>query len=333
MSTKVLVTGADGFIGSHLTEMLVLNGYDTRAFVMYNSMNSWGWLDNLSADMAGKIEVIAGDIRDPHGMDNAMKGVDIVLHLAALIAIPFSYHSPDAYVQTNVTGTLNVLQAAKKHQVSRVVCTSTSEVYGTAQYVPINEDHPIKSQSPYAATKVGADQIALSFHRSFEMPITVLRPFNTYGPRQSARAVIPTIICQIAAGERKLKLGTLRPTRDFTFVSDTARGFIQAMQCDEAIGKVTNIGSGFEITIGDTVSAIAEAMGVNVEVMQDVSRIRPEASEVDRLFADTELAKKRFNWDPVFAGRAGFIKGLAKTAAWFQNPENLAAYKADRYNI
>lgn len=266
---KVLVTGADGFIGSHLTEMLVRDGYDTRAFVMYNSLNSWGWLDRTPKDVAGHFEVVAGDIRDPHGIAEAMKDVDIVLHLAALIAIPFSYHSPDAYVQTNVTGTLNVLQAARRLGTSRVVCTSTSEVYGTAQFVPITEEHPLNAQSPYAATKVGADQMALSFHRSFETPVAVLRPFNTYGPRQSARAVIPTIISQIASGLREIKLGSLSPTRDFTFVRDTARGFIQAMQCDAAIGLVTNIGSGFEISISETVSAVAEAMGVQVEVVQD----------------------------------------------------------------
>lgn len=330
---KLLVTGADGFIGSHLTEMLVRDGYDTRAFVMYNSHNSWGWLDRAPKDVAGQFEVVAGDIRDPHGIAEAMKDVDIVLHLAALIAIPFSYDSPDAYVQTNVTGTLNVLQAARRLGTSRVVSTSTSEVYGTAQFVPITEEHPLNAQSPYAATKVGADQMALSFQRSFETPVAVLRPFNTYGPRQSARAVIPTIISQIAAGARQVKLGSLTPTRDFTFVRDTARGFIQAMQCDAAVGRVTNIGAGFEISIGDTVSAIAEAMGAEVEVVQDESRMRPEASEVERLFAGTEQAQELFGWNPAFGGRDGFLRGLAETAEWFQDPANLAAYKTDRYNI
>jgi dTDP-glucose 4,6-dehydratase len=330
---KLLVTGADGFIGSHLTEMLVRDGYDTRAFVMYNSHNSWGWLDRAPKDVAGQFEVVAGDIRDPHGIAEAMKDVDIVLHLAALIAIPFSYDSPDAYVQTNVTGTLNVLQAARRLGTSRVVSTSTSEVYGTAQFVPITEEHPLNAQSPYAATKVGADQMALSFQRSFETPVAVLRPFNTYGPRQSARAVIPTIISQIAAGARQIKLGSLTPTRDFTFVRDTARGFIQAMQCDAAVGRVTNIGAGFEISIGDTVSAIAEAMGAEVEVVQDESRMRPEASEVERLFAGTEQAQELFGWNPAFGGRDGFLRGLAETAEWFQDPANLAAYKTDRYNI
>jgi len=330
---KVLVTGADGFIGSHLTEMLVRGGYDTRAFVMYNSLNSWGWLDHAPTDVVGQFEVFAGDIRDPHGIEEAMKDVDIVLHLAALIAIPFSYHSPDTYVQTNVTGTLNVLQAARRHGTARVVSTSTSETYGTAQFVPITEEHPLNAQSPYAATKIGADQMALSFHRSFELPVAVLRPFNTYGPRQSARAVIPTIISQIAAGSRQIKLGSLTPTRDFSFVRDTARGFIQAMECDEAIGQVTNIGSGFEISIGDTVNAIAEAMGVEVEVVPDNARLRPQASEVERLFAGTQKAEKLFGWSPEYGGREGFVRGLAETAKWFQDPANLTNYKTDIYNI
>jgi NAD dependent epimerase/dehydratase len=332
-SRKVLVTGADGFIGSHLTEMLVREGYDVRAFVMYNSFNSWGWLDRCAEDVSGQYEVFAGDIRDPHGIETAMRGVDIVLHLAALIAIPFSYHSPDAYVQTNVTGTLNVLQAARRLCTPRVVATSTSETYGTAQFVPITEKHPIHAQSPYAATKVAADQLALSFHRSFETPVAVLRPFNTYGPRQSTRAVIPTIISQIAAGGRQIKLGSLTPTRDFTFVRDTARGFLQAMRCDAAVGQVTNIGSGFEISIGDTVKAIAEAMGVEVDVVQDDERLRPTASEVGRLFAGTEQAERLFGWSPEFGGREGFVRGLAETAAWFQEPRNLTTYKTDRYNI
>jgi dTDP-glucose 4,6-dehydratase len=330
---RVLVTGADGFIGSHLTEMLVRDGYDTRAFVMYNSLNSWGWLDRIPEDVAGHFEVAAGDIRDPNGVADAMEGVDIVLHLAALIAIPFSYHSPDAYVQTNMTGTLNVLQAARRLGTSRVVTTSTSEVYGTAQFVPITEEHPLNAQSPYAATKVGADQLALSFQRSFETPVALLRPFNTYGPRQSARAVIPTIISQIAAGSREVKLGSLAPTRDFTFVRDTVRGFIKAMECDDAVGQVTNIGSGFEISIGDTVTAIAEAMGVVVNVIEEEARLRPTASEVERLFACTKKAQGLFEWSPEFGGREGFVRGLAETAEWFQNPANLAMYKTDQYNI
>jgi len=332
-ASKILVTGADGFIGSHLTEMLVRDGYDVRAFVMYNSLNSWGWLDKAPKEVLSELEIFAGDIRDPHGIEEAMKGVDVVLHLAALIAIPFSYHSPDAYVQTNVTGTLNVLQAARRLGTSRIVCTSTSETYGTAQFVPITEDHPLNAQSPYAATKVGADQMALSFHRSFETPVTILRPFNTYGPRQSARAVIPTVIGQIAAGDRLIKLGSLAPTRDFTYVGDTARGFIQAMQSDAAVGQVTNIGSGFEISIADTVAAIAEAMGVEVEVVQDPARLRPIDSEVERLFAGTDKARTLFGWAPEFGGRDGFLRGLVATAEWFGDPANLSVYKTDRYNI
>lgn len=333
MMDKVLVTGADGFIGSHLTEALVRAGYDVKAFVCYNSFNSWGWLDNAAHDVAGKFEVVAGDVRDAYAVDAAVAGCDRVLHLAALIAIPFSYHAPDAYVQTNVTGTLNVLQAARRHNVKHTVCTSTSETYGTAQFVPITEEHPLNAQSPYAATKIGADQMAISFQRSFDMPVSVLRPFNTYGPRQSARAVIPTIVGQIASGARKLSLGALTPTRDFTFATDTAQGFIQAMNCDAAIGEVTNIGSSFEISIGDTVELIAEAMGAQVEVTEDSDRIRPASSEVERLFAGTEKAQRLFGWAPSFSGRDGFVRGLAETAEWFQNPANLAHYKTDSYNI
>jgi dTDP-glucose 4,6-dehydratase len=328
-----LVTGADGFIGSHLVEALVREGYTVRAFVYYNSFSSWGWLDGVAPDVAGQFEVVAGDIRDAFVVDSAVAGCDRVLHLAALIAIPFSYHAPDAYVQTNVTGTLNVLQAARRHGVAHTVSTSTSETYGTAQFVPITEEHPLNAQSPYAATKVASDQLALSFQRSFDTPVSVLRPFNTYGPRQSARAVIPTIISQIAGGARQIKLGALHPTRDFTFAKDTARGFIQAMRCDAAIGEVTNIGSGFEISIADTVSLIAEAMGTQVEVVLDEDRVRPAASEVERLFAGTKKAQGLFGWAPEYGGRDGFVRGLRETAEWFQDPVNLAGYKADRYNI
>lgn len=332
-SGKVLVTGADGFIGSHLTEMLVRDGYDVRAFVYYNSFNSRGWLDDVGPDVDGNFEVVAGDIRDPYGVDAAVKGCGSILHLAALIAIPFSYVSPDAYVQTNVTGTLNVLQSARRHGVGHTVCTSTSETYGTAQFVPITEEHPLNAQSPYAATKVGADQMALSFQRSFEMPVSVLRPFNTYGPRQSARAVIPTIIGQLAGGARQVRLGSLTPTRDFTFVRDTARGFIHSMNCEACIGEVTNIGSEFEISVGETVKLIAEAMEKEVEVIRDDERMRPAASEVERLFAGTAKARRLFNWEPEFSGRDGFVRGLAETAEWFQKPENLSRYKTDSYNI
>jgi NAD dependent epimerase/dehydratase len=330
---KVLVTGGDGFIGSHLTEALVRAGYDTKAFVMYNSLNSWGWLDNSAVDVRGNFEVVSGDIRDPHGVVNAMKGCDAVLHLAALIAIPFSYNSPDSYVATNITGTLNVLQAARQLGTKRVISTSTSETYGTAQFVPITENHPINAQSPYAATKVAADQLALSFQKSFETPVSVLRPFNTYGPRQSGRAVIPTIISQIVAGKRKIKLGALNPTRDFTFVSDTALGFIQAMECEGCIGEATNIGSGFEISIKKTVELIAETMGVEIEIVSDEERMRPVDSEVERLFAGVAKAQRLFSWEPEHGGREGFAKGILKTAEWFQDPANLSFYKSDQYNV
>lgn len=330
---KVLVTGADGFIGSHLVEMLVRQGVDVKAFCLYNSFNSWGWLDSTAADVKNNFEVFSGDVRDPNGVRTAMQGCDIVLHLAALIAIPYSYHSPDSYVETNIRGTLNILQAARDLGVSKIVHTSTSEVYGTAQFVPITEDHPLQGQSPYSASKIGADQMAYSFYSSFETPVAILRPFNTYGPRQSARAVIPTIISQIAAGKRQIKLGSLTPTRDFTFVHDTARGFIAAANSEKTIGKVTNIGSGFEISIGETVEVIAEAMGVSVEVVGDDQRIRPENSEVERLWAGTENAKERMDWTPEFAGRDGFLKGLQVTADWFSQAENLKHYKHDLYNI
>ena len=332
-SKTVLVTGADGFIGSHLTEALVRAGYNTRAFVLYNSLNSWGWLDHVATDIKGNFEVVSGDIRDPHGVANAIDRCDNVLHLAALIAIPFSYNSPDSYVATNVTGTLNVLQAARRLDTERVVSTSTSETYGTAQFVPITEEHPANAQSPYAATKVAADQLALSFHKSFGTPVSVLRPFNTYGPRQSARAVIPTIISQIAAGERKIKLGALHPTRDFTFVHDTTRGFIQAMECDECIGEATNIGSDFEISIKDTVELIAACMGAEIEIISDQQRMRPADSEVERLFAGVDKARQLFGWAPEHGGREGFAKGISKTAEWFQDPINLTAYKTSSYNI
>lgn len=334
MKGKILVTGADGFIGSHLTEALVRAGYDVRAFTLYNSFGSWGWLDTAEPAVRDGLDVFAGDIRDPHGVRQAMKGCDAVLHLAALIAIPYSYHSPATYVETNVTGTLNVVQAARDLGVARVVCTSTSEVYGTARYVPIDEEHPLQGQSPYSASKIGADQMALSYFRSFGTPVTVLRPFNTYGPRQSARAVIPTIITQIAAGVRTLKLGALHPTRDFSFVSDTVAGFMAMLDAPEAVlGEVINIGSGFEISIGDTVRLIAETMGAQVEITCDDQRLRPEKSEVERLFAGTAKARDLLSWNPAHGGLEGFRKGLAITAQWFSDPANLARYRADRYTI
>lgn len=330
---KILVTGADGFIGSHLVESLVSNGHDVRAFVMYNSFNSWGWLDQSSSETQASIDVIAGDIRDPYGVTKAMEGCDVVLHLAALISIPFSYEAPDAYVSTNINGTLNVLQAARKLGTQRVVCTSTSETYGTAQFVPITESHPMNGQSPYAATKIGADQLALSFYQSFDLPVTVLRPFNTYGPRQSARAVIPTIISQISKGARQIELGSLEPTRDFTFVRDTAKGFMQAAACDKALGQAVNIGSGFEISIEETAELICKVMNADVEIRQDPRRLRPPKSEVERLFAGVDLAKELFGWNAEYAGRDGFIRGLAETAQWFQDPKNLNRYRPDTYSI
>lgn len=330
---KVLVTGADGFIGSHLTEALVRKGYDVRAFVLYNSFNSWGWLDHCAEDIKGRFEVFSGDIRDPNGVRAAMKGCDAVLHLAALIAIPYSYHSPDTYIDTNVKGTLNVLQAARDFGCRRVVHTSTSEVYGTARFVPITEEHPLLGQSPYSASKIGADQLAYSFYSSFNLPVTIARPFNTYGPRQSARAVIPTIITQIASGSRSIKLGATSPTRDFNFVEDTVAGFIAALESDVGLGEMVNFGSNYEISVGDTVRLIAEVMNADVEIATDEDRLRPVNSEVERLWASNEKAHKLFSWQPAYPGIDGLRRGLAKTTDWFTDPANLAHYKADRYNI
>lgn len=330
---KVLVTGADGFIGSHLVEMLIGHGYDVRAFVYYNSFNSWGWLDHSSKQIREQLDVFSGDIRDPYGVRVAMEGCDAVLHLAALIAIPYSYHSPATYIDTNIKGTLNVLQAARDRGLSKVVHTSTSEVYGTARFVPITEDHPLLGQSPYSASKIGADQMAYSFYASFGLPLVIARPFNTYGPRQSARAVIPTIISQVANGQRRIRLGSVSPTRDFNYVKDTAAGFIAALEGDDATGQVINFGSNFEISIGDTVRLIGEVMGCEIEVETDEQRLRPEASEVERLWAANAKAKELLNWTPNYAGREGFKRGLSETVEWFLDPQNLSAYKADRYNI
>lgn len=330
---KILVTGADGFIGSHLTEALVKAGHDVRAFVLYNSFNSWGWLDQCDPAVKGKFEPFIGDIRDPQAVLTATKGRDVVLHLAALIGIPYSYYAPYSYIDTNINGTLNVVQAARDLGVSKVVHTSTSEVYGTAQFVPITEEHPLQGQSPYSASKIGADHIALSYYLSFNTPVAVLRPFNTYGPRQSARAVIPTIISQIANGAKTIKLGSLTPTRDFSFVEDTARGFIAAMESDAVVGQVTNVGSGFEISIGDTARHIAEVMGRDVSVVEDSQRVRPKNSEVERLFASYDKASRLMNWQPSYGGAEGFKRGLQKTIDWFTNPDNLSRYKSDIYNV
>jgi NAD dependent epimerase/dehydratase len=333
MNKKILITGADGFIGSHLTEELVRKGYSVRAFVFYNSFNSWGWLDHCDPEIKKSFNVFAGDIRDPHGVKEAMKGCNVVLHLAALIAIPYSYHSPDTYVDTNIKGTLNVVQAARELGLEKIVHTSTSEVYGTARFVPITEEHPLQGQSPYSASKIGADQIAMSFHRSFDTPVAIIRPFNTYGPRQSARAVIPTVITQIACGKRTIKLGALHPTRDFNYIKDTVSGFIQVMNSIKSIGNVINIGSNFEISIGDTVQLISDVMGEKVTVESESVRLRPEKSEVERLWADNTKAKELTGWEPMYSGREGLKRGLTETVEWFTNSNNLEKYKVDIYNI
>ncbi len=328
-SKKVLVTGADGFIGSHLTETLVRKGCNVRAFVHYNSFNSWGWLDGCAPDVAGRFEVFAGDIRDPHGVRKAVEGCDVVMHLAALIAIPHSYDSPSTYVDTNIMGTLNVVQAAREYNVEKIVHTSTSEVYGTAQFVPITEEHPLRGQSPYSATKIGADQIAMSFRYAFDTPVATIRPFNTYGPRQSARAVIPTVITQIAAGNGKLKLGDLHPTRDFSYVLDTVEGFIAVAESEQSVGEVVNCGSSNEISIRDIVKLIAEIMGVAIEIETDKVRFRPEKSEVERLWCDNSKIERITGFKPQTTLR----EGLEKTIGWFSDPENLKQYKTGIYNV
>lgn len=330
---KILVTGADGFIGSHLVEELINRGFQVKAFVLYNSFNSWGWLDTLSKEIKDNIEIFSGDIRDAYGVKNAMQGCDIVLHLAALIAIPYSYHSPETYVDTNIKGTLNILQAARELNIKHVVHTSTSEVYGTARFVPITEEHPLQGQSPYSASKIGADQLAYSFYASFKTPVTIIRPFNTYGPRQSSRAVIPTIITQIANGVNKIKLGSISPTRDFNFVKDTVDGFISAALSNKGLGEVINLGSNFEISVGDTVKLISDIMGKNIEIITDDIRIRPENSEVERLWADNTKAKTLLDWSPKYGGKDGLRNGLKETIEWFTNQDNLKQYKSTLYNI
>jgi dTDP-glucose 4,6-dehydratase len=334
MSNKmILVTGADGFIGSHLVEHLVRAGYPVRAFVYYNAFDSRGWLDHVAAPVRDGLDVYSGDIRDPHCVRQAMQGCEVVMHLAALIGIPYSYHAPDSYVDTNVRGTLNVLQAARELDVMRVIQTSTSEVYGTAQSVPIAEDHRLHPQSPYAATKVAADQLALSFHASFGTPVVVLRPFNTYGPRQSTRAVIPTVITQIAGKAKRVKLGALHPTRDFCFVRDTVRAFAAAASAENAVGEVINVSSGEEISIGDTARLIAGIMKVEIEIEAEGARVRPGPSEVERLCGANAKARRVLGWQPEFAGRDGFIRGLRETIEWFTDPANLARYKPGTYTL
>jgi len=332
-ASRVLVTGADGFIGSHLVEALISTGCNVRAFCMYNSLGSWGWLDCLSDDQKDNIDIIMGDIRDPISVNKAVEGCTHIFHLAALISIPYSYTAPKSYIDTNITGTLNIVQAARESGVTRVIHTSTSETYGTAQFVPINEEHPLVGQSPYAASKIGADQIALSYWRSFETPIAVLRPFNTYGPRQSTRAVIPTIITQITSGKRKIKLGALSPTRDFNFVTDTCSAFIALANCDAAVGKVVNVASNFEISIGDTAALIAEIMEMEVQICTDEQRLRPEASEVNRLFGDNSRLRQLTGWQPSYGGLDGFRRGLAYTIEWFSHRDNLTRYRPGNYTI
>ena len=323
---KILVTGADGFIGSHLTEELVKKGYDVKAFTLYNSFNTWGWLDTLSKDIMDNVEIFQGDVRDPNGVSEALKGFDSVFHLAALIAIPYSYHSPDTYVDTNIKGTLNVLQAARNLDTERVLVTSTSEVYGTAQYVPIDEKHPYQGQSPYSATKIGADRLAESFYRSFDLPVTIVRPFNTYGPRQSARAVIPTIITQLLAGKEEIKLGSLTPTRDFNYVKDTANGFISIFESDKTIGEEINIATQKEISIGELANELIRQINPNARIICDEERLRPEKSEVNRLLGCNEKILRLTDWKVQYT----FEEGLAETIEFLRN--NMDKYKADIYN-
>ncbi len=324
---KALITGADGFIGSHLTEDLLEKGYEVKAFTLYNSFNTWGWLDSLPKGKLGQIEIYCGDVRDPNGVREAMRGVDIVFHLAALIAIPFSYHSPDSYVDTNIKGTLNVLQAARELATERVLVTSTSEVYGTAQYVPIDEKHPFQGQSPYSATKIGADRLAESFYRSFRLPVSIVRPFNTYGPRQSARAVIPTVITQLLAGREEIKLGALTPTRDFNYVKDTTAGFIAIAESDQTIGEEINIATQKEISIGELAGEIINQINPKARIVCDEERIRPEKSEVNRLLGSNEKIKKLTDWKPQYT----FEQGIAETIEWIGNHLNF--YKCDIYNV
>ena len=326
---KVLVTGADGFIGSHLTEALVKAGYQVRAFVYYNSFNRWGWLDSFPKELLDKIEIFSGDIRDPNGVRIAMEGVDTVFHLAALIAIPFSYHSPDSYVDTNIKGTLNILQAARLLSTKRVLVTSTSEVYGTAQFVPITELHPYQGQSPYSASKIGSDRMAESFYKSFDLPVTIVRPFNTYGPRQSARAVIPTIITQLLSGFEEIKLGDLTPTRDFLYAKDTANGFIEIAKSEKTIGEEINIATQSEISIGELAQELVNQINPKVKIICDQQRLRPEKSEVNRLFGSNEKLKQLTNWKQEYS----LAEGLKETIEWFSDKENLGQYKPGIYNL
>ena len=329
---KVLVTGSEGFIGSHLVEKLVKDNYSVKAFVLYNSFSSCGWIDSIEKEIRDNIEIFFGDIRDPNSVREALKDCNIVFNLAALIGIPYSYYAADSYIDTNIKGTLNLLQAARNIDIQKFIQTSTSEVYGTAKFVPITEDHPLQGQSPYSASKIASDQLAFSFYSSFEMPISIIRPFNTYGPRQSARAVIPTIITQLVNSESTLKLGALKPTRDFSYVEDIVLGFILALKSDKAIGEFINLGSAFEISIEETAKCIANILNKEIKIQEDQLRLRPKNSEVERLFASTEKAHQLLNWYPIYSGYEGFNKGLKNTINWFLNKDNLKFYKHEIYN-
>jgi len=330
---KVLVTGADGFIGSHLAERLVHLGYDVRAFVMYNSLGSWGWLDYAAPEVQASMEIFPGDIRDQDCVRLSMKGQESVLHLAALVSVPYSYQAPSSFIETNITGTLNVVQAAKDLDVHKAVCVSTSEVYGTAKFVPISEDHPLQPQSPYSASKIGAEHIAMSFYHAYNTPVAVARPFNTYGPRQSGRAVLPAAMIQLASGKKKIKIGSTSPTRDFNFVDDTVSGLIAMMESDKSIGQVVNLGGSYEVSIGDALRLIAELMQIELDIETDEGRLRPAGSEVERLWADNSKAKRILGWQPAYGGLEGFKKGLLQTLNWFKDPVNLQLYKSDIYQV
>lgn len=326
---KILVTGADGFIGSHLVEALLSRGCHVKAFVYYNSFNSWGWLDTFSREKLSEIEIFTGDVRDPNGVRTAVKDVEIVLHLAALIGIPYSYHSPDSYIDTNIKGTLNILQACRDFEINRIIVVSTSEVYGTALYVPIDEKHPVQGHSPYSASKIGADKIAESFYRSFNMPVVIARPFNTYGPRQSARAVIPAIITQLLDGKKQIRVGSVHPTRDFNYVGDVCKGLIALANNSEAMGREINIGTGSEISIGDLANLLIELTGSKAEIVSENLRKRPDKSEIGRLLCDASLMKKLTGWEPEISLK----EGLLKTIEWFKDGTNLEKYKSEIYNV
>ena len=332
MKNKILITGADGFIGSHLSEELVLRNYNVKALAQYNSFNNNGWLDHCKKDIKSSLEIVSGDIRDSHFIRTIMQDCSSVIHLASLIAIPYSYYSPQSYIDTNINGTLNILNAGRDFNVERIIHTSTSEVYGSAKYIPIDEEHPLVGQSPYSASKIGADQLAISFYKSYNLPLNIIRPFNTFGPRQSARAVIPTTITQIASGIKCINLGSLSPTRDFSYIDDTVSGFISSLNLKK-FGETINLGSGFEISIEKTVQIISYLMNAEITVKQDKNRIRPKNSEVDRLFSNNSKAKKLLSWKPDFSGEKGFKEGLRKTIDWFQDKENLKFYKSNEYNI